>query len=119
MAYGSGGFTSYSDSKLREQLGGWAEAGFLVVKMKSRRDFYLRIYRGLVSVWSSRKQICNHTGFITLRSESASGGGSVMDRDLSIVLIWLAAVLSLLVLIQVAVLGALFLEPVINFFASF
>jgi DNA anti-recombination protein RmuC len=32
-----------------------------------------------------------------------------MDRDLMIVLIWLAAALSLLVLIQVAVLGALFL----------
>ena len=38
MAYGSGGFTSYSDSKLREQLGGWAEAGFLAVKMKIGRD---------------------------------------------------------------------------------
>ena len=38
MAYGSGGFTSYSDSKLREQLGGWAEAGFHAVKMKIGRD---------------------------------------------------------------------------------
>ncbi|HEY5212614.1 MAG TPA: enolase C-terminal domain-like protein [Acidobacteriaceae bacterium] len=38
MVYGSGGFTSYSDSKLREQLGGWAEAGFLAVKMKIGRD---------------------------------------------------------------------------------
>lgn len=38
MAYGSGGFTSYSDSQLREQLGGWAEAGFLAVKMKIGRD---------------------------------------------------------------------------------
>src|SRR6185312_3820207 len=38
MAYGSGGFTSYSDSKLREQFGGWAEAGFLAVKMKIGRD---------------------------------------------------------------------------------
>jgi L-alanine-DL-glutamate epimerase-like enolase superfamily enzyme len=37
-AYGSGGFTSYSDSQLREQLGGWAEAGFLAVKMKIGRD---------------------------------------------------------------------------------
>jgi L-alanine-DL-glutamate epimerase-like enolase superfamily enzyme len=38
MAYGSGGFTSYSDSKLLDQLGGWAEAGFLAVKMKIGRD---------------------------------------------------------------------------------
>ena len=38
MAYGSGGFTSYSDSQLRGQLGGWAEAGFLAVKMKIGRD---------------------------------------------------------------------------------
>lgn len=38
MAYGSGGFTSYSDAQLREQLGGWAEAGFFAVKMKIGRD---------------------------------------------------------------------------------
>ncbi len=38
MAYGSGGFTSYSDSQLREQLGGWAESGLLAVKMKIGRD---------------------------------------------------------------------------------
>ncbi len=38
MAYGSGGFTSYSHAKLREQLGGWADEGFLAVKMKIGRD---------------------------------------------------------------------------------
>jgi L-alanine-DL-glutamate epimerase-like enolase superfamily enzyme len=38
MAYGSGGFTSYSDSQLSEQLGGWAESGLLAVKMKIGRD---------------------------------------------------------------------------------
>jgi L-alanine-DL-glutamate epimerase-like enolase superfamily enzyme len=32
--YGSGGFTSYSDKELREQLEGWAEMGFTRVKMK-------------------------------------------------------------------------------------
>jgi L-alanine-DL-glutamate epimerase-like enolase superfamily enzyme len=37
MAYGSGGFTSYSDSELRKQLGGWAAAGFRAVKMKIGR----------------------------------------------------------------------------------
>src|SRR5579875_666789 len=33
-AYGSGGFTSYSDEQLRAQLGGWAEDGLRSVKMK-------------------------------------------------------------------------------------
>ena len=36
--YGSGGFTSYSDSQLREQLGGWAAVGFAKVKMKVGRN---------------------------------------------------------------------------------
>jgi L-alanine-DL-glutamate epimerase-like enolase superfamily enzyme len=33
-AYGSGGFTSYSDDRLCEQLAGWVEAGMSRVKMK-------------------------------------------------------------------------------------
>jgi L-alanine-DL-glutamate epimerase-like enolase superfamily enzyme len=37
-AYGSGGFTSYSISRLQEQLGGWAERGLKLVKMKVGRD---------------------------------------------------------------------------------
>jgi L-alanine-DL-glutamate epimerase-like enolase superfamily enzyme len=36
--YGSGGFTSYSDERLCEQLGGWAAAGIPRVKMKVGRD---------------------------------------------------------------------------------
>jgi L-alanine-DL-glutamate epimerase-like enolase superfamily enzyme len=32
--YGSGGFTSYTLDRLRQQLGGWAEVGFRRVKMK-------------------------------------------------------------------------------------
>ncbi len=36
--YGSGGFTSYSDEQLRDQLGGWAAQGFLTVKMKIGRE---------------------------------------------------------------------------------
>jgi L-alanine-DL-glutamate epimerase-like enolase superfamily enzyme len=36
--YGSGGFTSYTDAQLVEQLGGWAEAGLGAVKMKIGRD---------------------------------------------------------------------------------
>jgi len=37
-AYGSGGFTSYSIERLREQLGGWAREGLTAVKMKVGRD---------------------------------------------------------------------------------
>lgn len=36
--YGSGGFTSYTDEQLSEQLGGWAEAGIPDVKMKVGRE---------------------------------------------------------------------------------
>jgi len=36
--YGSGGFCSYSDARLAEQLGGWAESGIPRVKMKIGRD---------------------------------------------------------------------------------
>src|SRR6185437_11169001 len=32
--YGSGGFTSYDDARLTDQLGGWARDGLLLVKMK-------------------------------------------------------------------------------------
>jgi hypothetical protein len=42
-------------------------------------------------------------------SENASVWRSVMDHESTVVLIWLAAAISLLVLIQVGVLGALFL----------
>ncbi len=38
MAYGSGGFTSYSDSKLRDQMERWASEGFRAMKMKIGRD---------------------------------------------------------------------------------
>ncbi|HEY5675564.1 MAG TPA: enolase C-terminal domain-like protein, partial [Myxococcales bacterium] len=37
-AYGSGGFTSYSEGELAEQLGGWADRGFTAVKMKVGRE---------------------------------------------------------------------------------
>jgi L-alanine-DL-glutamate epimerase-like enolase superfamily enzyme len=37
-AYGSGGFTSYSDRQLSEQLSGWVESGIPQVKMKVGRE---------------------------------------------------------------------------------
>jgi L-alanine-DL-glutamate epimerase-like enolase superfamily enzyme len=36
--YGSGGFTSYSDEQLREQLSSWVEQGMTSVKMKVGRE---------------------------------------------------------------------------------
>ena len=36
--YGSGGFTSYTDKQLADQLSGWAKAGIGAVKMKIGRD---------------------------------------------------------------------------------
>ncbi|HSN34436.1 MAG TPA: enolase C-terminal domain-like protein, partial [Ideonella sp.] len=36
--YGSGGFTSYTDERLRSQLGGWAAQGIGRVKMKVGRE---------------------------------------------------------------------------------
>jgi L-alanine-DL-glutamate epimerase-like enolase superfamily enzyme len=38
IAYGSGGFTSYSIEQLQKQLGGWAAQGLQRVKMKVGRD---------------------------------------------------------------------------------
>lgn len=38
LIYGSGGFTSYSDSQLQNQLSGWAETGIRMVKIKIGRD---------------------------------------------------------------------------------
>jgi L-alanine-DL-glutamate epimerase-like enolase superfamily enzyme len=37
-AYGSGGFTSYGDDELCDQLGSWADSGMRFVKMKVGRD---------------------------------------------------------------------------------
>jgi L-alanine-DL-glutamate epimerase-like enolase superfamily enzyme len=36
--YGSGGFTSYTDARLAEQLGGWTRDGIRAVKMKVGRE---------------------------------------------------------------------------------
>jgi L-alanine-DL-glutamate epimerase-like enolase superfamily enzyme len=52
-AYGSGGFTSLSESELQRQLGGWAERGFSMVKMKVGR----RPERDLDRVNTARKAV--------------------------------------------------------------
>jgi L-alanine-DL-glutamate epimerase-like enolase superfamily enzyme len=57
-AYGSGGFTSYSDAQLRQELAGWVEAGLSDVKMKIGSDPGAEVER----VRSARKAIGPHTG---------------------------------------------------------
>ncbi len=56
--YGSGGFTSYSLDRLREQLGGWAERGIPRVKMKVGRD----PDRDAQRVRAARDAVGPHTG---------------------------------------------------------
>jgi L-alanine-DL-glutamate epimerase-like enolase superfamily enzyme len=43
--YGSGGFTSYSDPQLQQQLSGWVQQGIPSVKMKIGRDAQADIHR--------------------------------------------------------------------------
>jgi L-alanine-DL-glutamate epimerase-like enolase superfamily enzyme len=57
-AYGSGGFTSYSDSQLKRQLGGWIEAGLHEVKMKIGTD----PGAGVARVRAARDAIGPHAG---------------------------------------------------------
>lgn len=47
--YGSGGFTSYTDHKLAEQLSGWVQQGIRNVKMKVGRDSNRDIDRARVA----------------------------------------------------------------------
>jgi L-alanine-DL-glutamate epimerase-like enolase superfamily enzyme len=47
--YGSGGFTSYTDEQLREQLSHWVESGISRVKMKIGRDAAADIRRVAVA----------------------------------------------------------------------
>jgi L-alanine-DL-glutamate epimerase-like enolase superfamily enzyme len=47
--YGSGGFTSYSEKRLAEQLGGWAAEGICRVKMKVGRDAQADLHRVAVA----------------------------------------------------------------------
>ncbi len=59
--YGSGGFTSYTDTELREQLGEWADKGFFAVKMKIGRDAKADPDR----IASARRAIGSHTQLFT------------------------------------------------------
>ena len=45
MAYGSGGFTSYTERQLLDQMTGWARSGIRAVKMKIGRDAAADVHR--------------------------------------------------------------------------
>ena len=55
--YGSGGFTSYSERELAEQLAGWAAAGIPRVKMKIGKDWGTKPEEDLARVRVARQAI--------------------------------------------------------------
>ena len=55
--YGSGGFTSYTESELAEQLGNWVAEGIPRVKMKIGKDWGSRPEEDLRRVWVAREAI--------------------------------------------------------------
>lgn len=71
--YGSGGFTSYTDTELREQLGEWADKGFRAVKMKIGRDAKADPDR----IASARRAIGSHTQLFTDANAAYTGREAV------------------------------------------
>jgi L-alanine-DL-glutamate epimerase-like enolase superfamily enzyme len=67
--YGSGGFTSYSNAQLQQQLGGWAAAGMRSVKMKVGRNASADKER----VMQARQAIGNDTALFV----DANGGYTI------------------------------------------
>jgi L-alanine-DL-glutamate epimerase-like enolase superfamily enzyme len=55
--YGSGGFTSYSEQELAEQLGGWVEQGIPRVKMKIGKDWGTKPDEDVARVEVARRAI--------------------------------------------------------------
>ena len=55
--YGSGGFTSYSEQRLTEQLGGWVAQGIPRVKMKIGKDWGTRQDEDVARVQVARRAI--------------------------------------------------------------
>jgi L-alanine-DL-glutamate epimerase-like enolase superfamily enzyme len=55
--YGSGGFTTYSERRLAEQLAGWVEQGILRVKMKVGKDWGTRLEEDVARVKAAREAI--------------------------------------------------------------
>ena len=62
--YGSGGFTSYSDAELAEQLGGWVQQGIPRVKMKIGTDWGSRPETDVHRVAVARQAIGPRRGVV-------------------------------------------------------
>jgi L-alanine-DL-glutamate epimerase-like enolase superfamily enzyme len=58
--YGSGGFTTYTDHQMRDQLDGWATAGFTAVKIKVGEDHGARLARDTSRVRQARAALGPH-----------------------------------------------------------
>lgn len=71
--YGSGGFTSYSDQELAEQLGGWVADGIPRVKMKIGSDWGTKPHRDVERVRVAREAIGPDAALFV----DANGGYSV------------------------------------------
>jgi L-alanine-DL-glutamate epimerase-like enolase superfamily enzyme len=83
-AYASGGFTSYAPEQLAEQLGGWAAAGFRLVKMKAGRE----PHRDPERVRVARRAVGGETGLFVdangaydRKQALALASGAFADQD--------------------------------------
>jgi L-alanine-DL-glutamate epimerase-like enolase superfamily enzyme len=59
--YGSGGFTTYDDDRLRDQLTGWADGGFRQVKMKIGESWGSQVQRDLDRVCTALEAVGTKT----------------------------------------------------------
>ena len=67
--YGSGGFTTYTDKQLTDQLGGWAQQGFGMVKMKigtHPEDDERRVRVARLAIGSERRLFVDANGGYTV-----------------------------------------------------
>lgn len=84
--YGSGGFTSYSDERLREQLGGWVRDGIPRVKMKIEGDPQRAVERAVVArtaIGEDVELFVDANGAYTPRSAVAVAERLVAEADIS------------------------------------
>src|SRR5437763_989762 len=75
--YGSGGFTSYSLERLRDQLGGWASEGMAFVKMKVGRDAMqdpLRVQAAREAIGASTQLFVDANGAYSRKQALALAG---------------------------------------------
>jgi L-alanine-DL-glutamate epimerase-like enolase superfamily enzyme len=75
--YGSGGFTSYSDKQLRDQLAGWVEQGITRVKMKIGRDATADLRRvgiARAAIGPNTELFVDANGALQSKAGTAAGG---------------------------------------------